>query len=543
MLRGLWQWMSGERVSRLVSEQECPVLARFNRAVVSRDFGQIRDVNAVSSSGLSLLHLAVQALDWPLIDHLLSRNANPNAKDLSGDSPLHVAVRLGLTEVAEALLLHGADATLKGGSEGLQPIHVAVYSESASCIKLLVEHGVDLNAVTTKGKNTSLHLALLKEKCSNELQEIIFLLVANGASLDLRNRQKVKPSAVLLRRAQELMGLLVRINIFDVLKKTKLVGEWTQPSLRTPKSARFQITKDCITVTIPVLMFPRTYRFEWTEDTHIGCKALDNGSIAVEISNRDFGRICLVDSKKNGIALKNPQACAEVLRWILRSKFPLVEFLELESKCLSDLQDLIDISSRVHSRDHVLSEHQKEVIGNRLSSTLKSLNRLWIMSESNFLVEERRRICAEVNHAKSEVSIHVRNHRDSLLDLLSLAKSFESDFKSLFKVHPSLFLFLNQANLGSDRVESKEDEESRARVAQVASSPGMSREKEAKPAAVDVDADAMMCVVCFERPRTVLNLPCRHLGLCETCSASQDLSSRCLICSSEVTERMHIFIS
>ena len=58
------------------------------------------------------------------------------------------------------------------------------------------------------------------------------------------------------------------------------------------------------------------------------------------------------------------------------------------------------------------------------------------------------------------------------------------------------------------------------------------------PRAVEEGGDAS-CVVCLERPRAVVLLPCRHLSMCALCAAGV---STCPICRSAVEESMVVFV-
>ena len=53
------------------------------------------------------------------------------------------------------------------------------------------------------------------------------------------------------------------------------------------------------------------------------------------------------------------------------------------------------------------------------------------------------------------------------------------------------------------------------------------------------DTENTLCVVCWDNPRTVVLLPCRHQNLCEICSV--DCTS-CPSCRSEVTDTIKVFI-
>ena len=49
-----------------------------------------------------------------------------------------------------------------------------------------------------------------------------------------------------------------------------------------------------------------------------------------------------------------------------------------------------------------------------------------------------------------------------------------------------------------------------------------------------------LCSICFENPRNMVSLPCRHLRLCESCSASYP--TQCIYCNANVEEYLKILI-
>ena len=81
----------------------------------------------------------------------------------------------------------------------------------------------------------------------------------------------------------------------------------------------------------------------------------------------------------------------------------------------------------------------------------------------------------------------------------------------------------------------------RARVTGVGeckAEPARSDPAEPPPPAVG-EGDDPSCVVCLERPRAVVLLPCRHLSMCALCAAGV---STCPMCRSAVEESMVVFV-
>jgi hypothetical protein len=52
--------------------------------------------------------------------------------------------------------------------------------------------------------------------------------------------------------------------------------------------------------------------------------------------------------------------------------------------------------------------------------------------------------------------------------------------------------------------------------------------------------DARMCVICKERPKCVLYMPCRHLCACQDCGHSNRLV-QCPLCRQNILERINVY--
>lgn len=74
----------------------------------------------------------------------------------------------------------------------------------------------------------------------------------------------------------------------------------------------------------------------------------------------------------------------------------------------------------------------------------------------------------------------------------------------------------------------------------------------AQPTATTDTSESRNCVVCLERPRSQLALPCRHLALCDTCAAAQvsehsksiptGKSMRCAICRQVLVTFIQVYV-
>lgn len=94
------------------------------------------------SSGETALIITIKRRDLTWTSFMLSRGANPNIKDLKGNAALHFAALLGFQEGAELLLSRGAQVNL-GNSSGETPLIIAVQQRNIPMIRLLLASGAD----------------------------------------------------------------------------------------------------------------------------------------------------------------------------------------------------------------------------------------------------------------------------------------------------------------------------------------------------------------------------------------------------------------
>jgi ankyrin repeat protein len=105
------------------------------------------------------------------------------------DSPLHAASQAGHGEIARQLLLHGADANIKGEAD-MTPLFFAVAKHDGnSCVDVLLEYGADVNAEDNE-QRTPLLVAT-----QNGMLETSRKLLEHGAGIDHRAEDGWTPLA------------------------------------------------------------------------------------------------------------------------------------------------------------------------------------------------------------------------------------------------------------------------------------------------------------------------------------------------------------
>jgi ankyrin repeat protein len=131
-----------------------PEFAWFAQAARAMNYSTLR-----FEDGNTPLHEAVAAKERGFVDFLLSRKANPNARNGAGSSPLHEAVRSGWLEGADLLLKGGADPNVRDGFDNT-PLHIALPEAGRDAgIALLLANGADPSLKDRNG-NIPLHVAV-----------------------------------------------------------------------------------------------------------------------------------------------------------------------------------------------------------------------------------------------------------------------------------------------------------------------------------------------------------------------------------------------
>lgn len=109
-----------------------------------------------------------------------SRAANARSKRRGGQTALHRAAAAKRPDVAEALVMNGAEVDAREVQYNSTPLHTAVAKGAEGVVEMLLKRGADPNAMCMYGK--PLHIAAW----SGHLR-IVRTLVAHGANTDAPN--------------------------------------------------------------------------------------------------------------------------------------------------------------------------------------------------------------------------------------------------------------------------------------------------------------------------------------------------------------------
>ena len=137
-------------------------------------------INGIDSAGLTALHFAIGSTA-NVVKLLLENGATVDAKNHSGETPLHLtAFFFDLENIAKILLDHGA-AINAITYEGNTPLHYAIKYENEPMVALLLENGASLHTknhdgktairLAKKAKNHTIRALLKNERLQRKLQK------------------------------------------------------------------------------------------------------------------------------------------------------------------------------------------------------------------------------------------------------------------------------------------------------------------------------------------------------------------------------------
>lgn len=172
-----------------------------------------------SIKGYTPLHLAAERGYNDIVELLLSKGANVNAKDNITMTPLHRAAIEGHYSTVELLLSKGANINAKTRS-GYTPLHFAAKNVHKVVVEMLLTKGADVNAKTddritplllvVSVEPTRFDPTVLINKMSgfavptapytdHDIFEIANLLITNGAKVNVKDKDGNTPLDMALK--------------------------------------------------------------------------------------------------------------------------------------------------------------------------------------------------------------------------------------------------------------------------------------------------------------------------------------------------------
>ena len=135
---------------------------------------------ASNPEGIKLIELLID--NGAKLDAIASRSFTISGNKCLNGTPLHVAARLNYPDIAEALIIRGANINATY-MRGKTPLHTAVWSKNNfEVVKVLIDRGADINAYEKSQGKTPLHRVAYYGHT-----DIAELLILNGAKVNFRN--------------------------------------------------------------------------------------------------------------------------------------------------------------------------------------------------------------------------------------------------------------------------------------------------------------------------------------------------------------------
>lgn len=168
--------------------------SRGDREAVKALLKSAADVNAAQGDGMTALHWASMNGDAELAQMLIIAGANVKATTRLGSyTPLYLASQQGHGRIVQALIEAGGDVKA-GTPNGTTPLMAAAASGELDAVRVLVDNGADVNGKDGVRQQTPLMYAAAANRAA-----VITFLASKGA--DLKATSKVSDLANLSRES------------------------------------------------------------------------------------------------------------------------------------------------------------------------------------------------------------------------------------------------------------------------------------------------------------------------------------------------------
>lgn len=201
-------------IVRAMREARFPPEVQAGKRQIIRVLADRTSIEARNAFGQTPLHIASLTGVNDLAEELLMRGADVGATTQDGSTPLHLSVSSESIETTRTLLRHGANPNI-GDSTGASPLHRVLSGEMAA---LLIEYKADVNIRTVDGW-TPLNVA-----AAGNGADVVSVLLKSGADPSLADYKGYSPLQTAAEHgsyevARILLAAGVPVNIMSVPDK------------------------------------------------------------------------------------------------------------------------------------------------------------------------------------------------------------------------------------------------------------------------------------------------------------------------------------
>ena len=135
----------------------------------------------ITVTGVPLLD-AIRGKQTETVKLLLEKKVDPNAKAMTGETALRIAVEKQVPEILGLLLKHGANVNEEYG-KGRTALFRACAKGDIVSVEILIQHGADVNYQDNNGSTP------LMAAAHSQNPQLVVYLCENGAKTSLQNKQ------------------------------------------------------------------------------------------------------------------------------------------------------------------------------------------------------------------------------------------------------------------------------------------------------------------------------------------------------------------